>query len=117
MFLTQNGFYGADIDPISTEEMVTSMAKRFNISPELFLRIAICESGLKEDAQNPRSTASGIFQFINSTFFNYALAYGLPTDDKNDPMVQAELAARMIADGGLSHWSESKSCWNPYPDE
>ena len=113
MFLTPNASPWSNISPYRAqiEDMVISKAKEFNIDSELFLRIAICESGLKTNAQNPRSTASGLFQFLNSTFFNYAKAYELPIDDKNDPEVQAELAARMIADGGLSHWNESRSCW------
>ena len=113
MFLAQKPYSGVDISPTKAQikELVISKANEFNISPELFLRIAVCESGLREDAQNPTSTASGIFQFLNSTFFNYARAYELPTDDKNDPEVQAELAARMIAAGGISHWNASKNCW------
>lgn len=113
MFLAQKPPWQADISPTKAqiEEMVMSTARQNNISPELFLRIAKCESGLKPDATNPKSTASGLFQFLNSTFFNYAQAYGLPIDDKNDPEIQAELAARMIADGKISAWNESKNCW------
>ena len=93
------------------ENIIISKARNYQIDPDLFLRIAKCESGLWVDAQNPRSSASGIFQFLNSTFFTYAKAYELPTNDKNDPEVQAELAARMIANGGLGHWAASKFCW------
>ena len=113
MFLAQKPYSGADISltKAQIEEMVMSTAYEFNIDPELFLRIATCESGLKEDVKNPASSASGIFQFLTSTFLNYAQAYGLPTDNKNDPEIQAELAALMISDGGISHWNASKSCW------
>lgn len=97
--------------PESIEDIIISKAITNNIDPELLLRIAKCESGLKVDVQNTRSTASGIFQFINSTFTDYAQAYELATDNKNDPHVQAELAAKMIAAGGLSHWDASRSCW------
>ena len=93
------------------ESIIISKARNYQIDPDLFLRIAKCESGLRIDAQNPASTASGLFQFLNSTFFSYAKAYELPTDNKNDPEVQAELAARMIADGGLGHWQSSARCW------
>ena len=112
MFLAPNASPWSNISPTKAqiEEMVTSTAKEFNIDPELFLRIAKCESGLKKNGKNPRSTARGIFQFLNSTFFTYAKAYELPLI-KDDPEIQAELAARMIADGGLNHWSASKNCW------
>ena len=90
--------------------LVTSTALKYNIDPDLFLRIAICESGLNPNAKNKTSTASGLFQFLNSTFFNYAEAYEFPLD-KNNPEIQANLAAKMIQDGGLSHWNSSRSCW------
>lgn len=93
------------------EALIISKAVASQVSPELLLRIARCESGLKPNAQNPRSTASGLFQFLNSTFFKYAQAYELSTDNKNDPSIQAELAAKMIADGGLGHWNASRGCW------
>lgn len=87
------------------------MAKKYHIDPALFLRIAKCESGLKENAKNPSSSASGIFQFLTGTFISQANAYNLPTDNKNNPEIQIELAARMIADGKINHWAASKSCW------
>lgn len=92
------------------EDIVRSKAIANNIDPELFLRIAQCESGFKPDAKNLYSTASGLFQFLDSTFFTYAQAYELSTTNKNDPYIQAELAAKMIADGGLSHWKASENC-------
>ena len=91
--------------------MVISKATENNIDPDLFLRIAKCESNLNPQAKNKISTASGIFQFLNSTFIKQAEAYGIEWSDKNDPEVQAELAANMIADGGLFHWNASRSCW------
>ena len=103
--------------PITKEKdwvksIIISTAEEFNISSGLLVDIAKCESGLNPEAKNPRSTASGIFQFINSTFIHQAQAYGLPTDDKNDPVIQIKLAANMIRDGGLHHWNASKSCWS-----
>lgn len=91
--------------------IILSTAKSYHIDPELFLRVARCESGLKPMVKNPASTASGIFQFLDSTFSNQLKKYGM-IGDKNDPLIQIELAAKMIADGGLSHWNASKSCWN-----
>lgn len=91
--------------------IILSTAKSYHIDPALFLRVARCESGLKPMAKNTESTASGIFQFLDSTFSSQLAKYGM-TGEKNDPLVQIELAAKMIADGGLSHWNASKSCWN-----
>lgn len=77
------------------------------------MKVAECESGFKPDVKNRLSTASGLFQFLDGTFFKYAEAYELPTDNKNDPKIQAELAAKMIRDGGLGHWDASKNCHSP----
>ena len=93
------------------KSIIITKAQRYHIDQELLLRIADCESGFKPDAQNRTSTASGLFQFLTSTFIHYARAYELSIDNKNDPEIQAELAARMIADGLISAWNESKSCW------
>ena len=91
--------------------IVRSKAIKYHIDQDLFLRIAKCESGFKADAQNKTSTASGIFQFLTSTFTQQAEAHGLLWTDKNDAETQAELAAHMIAEGGLRHWNESRACW------
>ena len=115
-FLVFSNKTSEEVDPCKTESsdiksIIISKACYNYIDSDLLLKIAECESGLKPDAQNPRSTASGIFQFLTSTFIYYAQAYGLSTDNKNDPEIQAELAARMIRDKGLSHWNESRDCW------
>ena len=91
--------------------IVRSKAIKYNIDQDLFLRIAKCESGFKADAQNKTSTASGVFQFLTSTFTKQAEAHGLQWTDKNDAETQAELAAHMIAEGGLRHWNASRECW------
>lgn len=94
------------------QSIIISKAHDLHIDPDLLLRIAKCESGFHPEAKNKVSTASGIFQFLDSTFFSQAQAAGLPTDNKNDPEIQAELAATMISKGGLHHWDASKSCWS-----
>ena len=71
--------------------------------------IARCESGFNPDIKNAVSTASGMFQFLDSTFTSQSAKYGL-TGEKNDPYLQIELTARMLADGGLSHWAASANC-------
>lgn len=55
-------------------------------------RTAQIESGGDPNAQNPNSSAGGMFQFIDST----AQQYGLT--DKMDPRASADAAARLAAD-------------------
>lgn len=93
------------------ENLIITKAIEHHINSDVFLAIAKCESGLKVDVKNAHSTASGLFQFINSTFESQSKKYNIK-GEKNDPYVQTELAAHMIADNGLSHWNASKSCWS-----
>lgn len=92
--------------------IVRSKAIKNNIDPDLFERIAYCESNFNPQAQNQTSTASGVFQFLDSTFYHWTSWYGIAYAAKNDPETQSELAALMIRDGGLSHWNASRSCWD-----
>ena len=103
---------------VHSKEWVTSViiakATEYHIDTALFLRVATCESGLRTNAQNKISTASGIFQFLDGTFNSQYQKYFKVSPNmelKNDPLIQIDLAARMIADGGLSHWNASKACW------
>lgn len=94
------------------QSVIVSKARSNNVDPDLLVKIARCESGLRPEAKNSLSTASGIFQFLTSTFISQAQARGFPTDDKNSVEVQAGLAAEMIADGGIGHWNASRTCWD-----
>lgn len=55
-------------------------------------QVAQIESGGNPNAQNPNSSAGGMFQFLDST----AKQYGLT--DKTDPYASADAAARLAAD-------------------
>jgi muramidase (phage lysozyme) len=74
------------------------------------LRVANCESGFHPEVHNKTSTASGLFQFLDSTWKSQSAKYEVYTL-KDDPYGQIEVATRMIADGGIGHWNASKSCW------
>lgn len=73
-------------------------------------RIARCESGLNPHAENPRSSASGLFQFIDSTWRSVtglappASAYSVGT--------QVNAFYDLWDNGrGARHWSPSRHCW------
>ncbi len=78
-------------------------------------RIIIAESGWKPDIKNASSSASGLFQFLDSTFEHYCIEYyqfAVDMNQKNNPYIQIDCAIHMIADGGLRHWSESEHLWD-----
>ena len=82
---------------------------------ELYNKIIIAESGWRVDADNPFSSASGLAQFLDSTFSTYCVdKYKLTTslESKNNPYIQLNCMVKMINDGGIGHWNASKHLWN-----
>lgn len=100
--------------PKSIEEKIREKAREYKVDPELAVRISKCESGLVITAKNKTSSASGLYQWLDSSFLHYAKIYNLPLDKKNDPDVQIELTMKVLKDGGISNWNESKSCWSKF---
>ena len=102
----------------SIEDYIIASAMKNNYSPKRAVRIAQCEGGTKPKVEyNASSTASGTYQFINSTFKGFCIDQYHMTDtmdDKNDFKIQIECATKMLGEGGESHWSESKYCWKNY---
>lgn len=81
----------------------------------LFNKIALCESGNYELAKNPKSSASGRFQFIKSTWKHYGIELWGDTwieRDVFDYNDNSELAYYVFTKYGTGDWLESKYCWN-----
>lgn len=76
-----------------------------------FAAVIQCESGGDPRAQNRTSTASGLYQFINSTW----KLFGGSTARARDASVaeQHAVAARAFAVNGLRDWEASRRCWGP----
>lgn len=71
-------------------------------------KIAECESGGDYRAKNPRSTASGKYQVLDSTwdgFGGYRRASDAP------PEVQERWASEAFAKAGTRPWAASSHCW------
>lgn len=77
--------------------------------PPIFSTIEKCESGGNPHAQNPHSSASGLFQEIDSTWH----AYGGTTTRAADASVAEQIAVteHLYAADGLSPWNASRGCW------
>jgi resuscitation-promoting factor RpfA len=71
--------------------------------------IAQCESGGSYTAQNRSSTASGKYQFINSTWKRYGGTTARARDAS--PAEQERVFQRAFAAEGTRPWNASKSCW------
>lgn len=78
--------------------LIEAAADRHNVPADALLAIANLESTGDVNAKNPRSSASGLFQFVDST----AAEYGLTGSKRNDPEAQANAAAKMMATNSRS---------------
>jgi hypothetical protein len=99
---------------LTVEEKIRVAAEKYGYNPDRAVAIAKAESNLMPNAKNSKSSASGLYQFINSTFLHYCVdEYKLATssDLKNDPDIQIECAVRMLSEGKESHWNESRHVW------
>lgn len=72
--------------------IIDDAARRYGIDPVVMRTIAQIESNMDPTAQNPRSSAGGLFQFIDSTWEQYG------GGDKMDPYRNADAAARYLRD-------------------
>ena len=73
--------------------IVSDAARRYGVDPDVAVKIATIESGLNPQNQNPRSSAGGLFQFIDSTWGRYGGG-----KNKYDPYANADAGARFISD-------------------
>lgn len=73
--------------------------------------IIACESGGNPTAHNPSSTASGLFQFLTSSWLAYGGGRYAPTAAQASPAQQTEIANNAFAVSGLSPWAASQHCW------
>ncbi len=73
--------------------IIRDAAARHNVDPNMLLRIGQIESSLDPSLKNPRSSAGGLFQFIDKTWARYGGA-----GDRYDPLANADAGARFARD-------------------
>jgi resuscitation-promoting factor RpfA len=74
-------------------------------------QIAKCESGGNPAAQNSGSTASGLYQFLDSSWKAYGGAKYGPRAKDASAAQQTEIAHAAVARSGLTPWAASQHCW------
>ena len=75
------------------KSIITDAARRYGQNPDDALRIASVESNFNPSAQNPQSSAGGLFQFVDGTWDKYA-----PGKSKFDPEANADAGMRLMRD-------------------
>jgi Transglycosylase SLT domain len=78
--------------PTKIRDVITAAAGRYGVSPTALLRVADLESNFDPKAKNPKSSASGLFQGIDTTHAQYGVA------DPFDEEQSADFGARLMRD-------------------
>ena len=112
-------------DSAQVEDYILYMASHEGVSVNLALGIANAESGTWHDklkrklpnptAKNPVGTASGSFQYLDSTFKGFCInTFGMTDtmNDKNHAAIQVNCAVEMLKMPlGYKHWCASYENW------
>ncbi len=107
-----------DIDLFSTEPgpeetdvifLINYYAREYGVDFELAFQLAKVESGFDYLAENPKSSARGVYQFLTKDFPNKLSTWstyceGNPRNAKDN----ISCALRMIGNGGIGHWLADK---------
>jgi soluble lytic murein transglycosylase-like protein len=103
-------YEGKAYSKAEVEALIRQYSQQYGVSPTIPLAIAKCESGFRWDAKNKSSSASGVYQWLSSSWRgqpNGKLGHSVFDADKN---IQA--AVWLIAHGKTSPWNASIHCWN-----
>lgn len=100
--------------PTDVVGLISYYSKQYGIDERIPLEVARAESNYKNvpnfkyDGEKGRYTAYGIFQFTRTTWKGFCTPD--PTD-RMDIEKNIECGVRMLSEGRISHWSESRSMW------
>jgi len=78
--------------------------------------VIICESGWDATARNRGSSATGLAQFLNSTWINTRTRMGESADFESrlDPYEHIDTTVWLWKHDGVVHWLESQNCHHIY---
>lgn len=104
------------VDLVGKEQIIDYtryFAQAGGLDADLVIRIAYCESGYRPEARNKMSTASGIFQFIASTWVSTRDDMGRDNslDLRFNAKENIDTALYKLKNGGIRAWAASKHCW------
>lgn len=81
------------------------------VAPPVLERIKQCESGGNYRAVNPRSGASGAYQFLDGTWRALPQSRGYRKAMYAPPGRQDRAAQTLYARQGTRPWNASRACW------
>ncbi len=78
------------------------------VSEEVY-EIVRCESGFDPNAKNPKSTAYGLCQFLDSTWEYVQKKWDMDLN-RHSPKNQLYACERLLKEEGLKHWEPVLNC-------
>jgi len=92
--------------PPVIKSVIAEASAKFGVSEDLMTRIAARESSFNPGATNPKSSAGGLYQFIDKTWSGMVAKYGAaagvaPDASRFDPKAAALMAAAMTKENDL----------------
>lgn len=106
----QSTISGRHYSAEGVQALIIQYSEQYGISAALPLRVAECESGFNQFSRNKHSSASGVFQYLASTWRNTEA--GKAGINVFDADANIHMAIKSIASGGISNWAASRSCWS-----
>jgi len=100
---SQKKFYSGPVNG-DYQTLIRRACAKYGCNPSQLIRVMYCESGGRANAKNPRSNASGLFQFMPRTFYANARRAGLQNANLWNPYHQIQTAAWMFANGQAHQW-------------
>lgn len=91
------------------EEIITEIAKKNEVDPDLAIRVAHCESALNPAAINTNKNGTrdrGLYQINDYWHKNVSDSQAF------DPVFSTEYFCKRVKEGFLSDWNASKNCWS-----
>lgn len=104
----------------SIRSLINKYAAKYDVDANTALDIAVCESGKETPesidplAKNPRSTASGVFQFLKGSWRYYGMKHWGSLEGRSvfDAEDNIELALWVMStERGTKDWIASHHCW------
>ena len=90
--------------PSEIEAIIRAAADTWGADPTQLLRVAYCESRYDPNAYNASSGASGLFQFLATTWAPNSVRAGYAGASVFDPVANANTAAYMFSRGQARQW-------------